>query len=156
MTFVYDDSNNIESFAEYQDMLNIDQRIFEANEGLSENIVYPLLIKATQRIETKINNSDWWKSTSTNLFDPLLILKQQDDFSDMCVYYALAEYILPKIADFGTPDNSEIQKMQYYQNKFEQLFDELVSNMSWYDFNQDGSISTDENKSGSTLRKRIR
>jgi hypothetical protein len=55
-------SGTVISFAEYEDVLAIDQRLFEANEGLTEVIVEDALVKATTRILNKIKSSDWWKN----------------------------------------------------------------------------------------------
>ena len=45
-------NNTVVSFAEYTDVLQRDQRLFELNEGLSDDVVEPLLERATQRIQT--------------------------------------------------------------------------------------------------------
>lgn len=157
MTFVLDTNNKVESFAEYSDVLIKDKRLFDANEGLSETDVYPQLIRATERIGTKISNSNYWKEITDNSpFDSNLIMGRYNDFSDACVYLAMSEYILPSIADFGNPDIAEVQKMQYYENKFTQILDELIGTIDWYDFNQDGTIDTIERKSGHILPKRVR
>jgi hypothetical protein len=157
MTFVYNATNDVESFAEFQDLLDKDKRLFDANEGLSESFVYPQLIRATERIITKISNTSYWKEITNNAqFDSGYIFGRYNDFSDVCIFLALSEYILPSIADFGNPDIAEVQKMQYYGSKFEALFEELVNNIDWYDFNNDGNISLDEKKSGSILPRRVR
>ena len=49
------------SFAEYQDIVDRDQRLFEANEGLTIDIVEDQLIRSTERILTEFRASDWWK-----------------------------------------------------------------------------------------------
>ncbi len=113
------------SFAEYEDVQNRDQRLFEANEGLSEVPVEDLLIRETGRILTKIKDSTWWKkSTGTDAttvpdVDPNLIIGRQTDFTDLCVYGALYEYILPKVAKFGDEEDATFHKIDYYQTKFE-------------------------------------
>lgn len=154
MTFVYNSNNDVESFAEFEDVLDTDQRVFETNEGLSESVVYPFLVKSTERIVNKIMMSDWYSTNQLTSFDSTLIVSKQDYFTDLCVYYSLAEYILPYIADFGNQDTAEFQKIQYYNNKFNILFNDLLSSSDWYDGNNDGnpdtSISTFYN------RRRIR
>jgi hypothetical protein len=157
MAFVYN-NDLVESFAEFQDILDHDQRLFDTNEGLSESVIYPYLIRSTSRILSKIKGSDWWKSVTpqfTNI-SPELIITRHDDFTELCVYTALFDYILPIIANFGTQDNAEIQKMNYYQNKADALFEELINLGDWYDFNADNNISNDEIKPGTVLRRRIR
>jgi hypothetical protein len=59
----------------------------------------------------------------------------------MCCYYTLKEYVLPKIADFGNPESPEVQKIKYYESKFNDLLEELLALMDWYDLDLDGVIS---------------
>lgn len=158
MAFVYNDLNQVESFAEFQDLIDHDQRLFDTNEGLSDSVCYPKLIRATEKILTRIKASDWWKSVTPPYTDinPDYIIKHQNDFTDLCVYVALSEDILPIIADFGTQDNAEIQKMNYYVTQVTSLFEQLVNLGDWYDFNNDGSIDSSEIRPGTALRRRIR
>lgn len=158
MSFVYNSQNSVESFAEYQDIIDHDQRLFDTNEGLSESRVYPFLIRSTERILSKIKGSDWWKSVTTNNTDvnPDYIINNQNDFTDLCVYLALSEYVLPIIADFGSQDNAEKSKMQYYFQRSNTLLEEILNSGDWYDFDNDGQITTSEIKPGSTKRWRVR
>ena len=124
------------SFAEYQDVVDMDQRLFDTNEGLTDEIVEDLLIRSTARILTQLRATDWWQSYYTRrttnatyqtiadipALDAAKIADRQDDFTDLCVYYALWNYILPKIADFSTEDNAERQKIGFYQQKYNTLF----------------------------------
>ena len=146
MTFIYDTNNDVESFAEFEDVLDTDKRVFDTNEGLSDSVVYPFLVKSTERIIDKIMVSDWYSKNSLTSFNPNLIISKQNYFTDLTVYYALAEFILPHVADFGNQDTAEYQKMQYYTSKFNVLFNELLANSDWYDGDNDGepdpSIST--------------
>lgn len=169
MAFVTENDTVI-SFAEFQDVVDKDQRLFEANEGLSDDIVDAQLIRATERILTKIRSSGWWKSyyinrDSTTVYrtiadvpavDPDKIIARQNDFTDLCVYMALNEFILPSIADFGRDDNAERQKMGYYTNKADRLFGELISAGDWYDFDNDGTVQSDEKQPGGYNLKRVR
>lgn len=158
MAFVYNETNNVESFAEFQDVLDHDQRLFDSNEGLSDSVVYPKLIRATEKILTRIKMSDWWKSVTPQYKDinADYIIKSQNDFTDLCVYIALAEDILPIIADFASQDSNEMQKMAYYASQADVILERLVNLGDWYDFDGDGSISTTEIKSGTIQRRRIR
>ena len=63
MAFILSGSTVI-SFAEYEDVTAIDQRLFEANEfGANVDVmVEDALEKATTRILNKIKSSEWWKS----------------------------------------------------------------------------------------------
>ena len=168
MAFIIDSGTTI-SFAEYDDVYNRDQRLFENNEGLTDDIVEDILIRSTERILTKLRASDWWRNyyrsrSNTALSSvsdiPALdidkIKARQNDFTDLCVYTALAEYVLPKVADFGNEDNAERQKIGYYNNKSEALFGELVTAGDWYDFDDDGTIASSEKEAGTFNLKRIR
>ena len=155
---------NVLAFAEYGDVTSTDQRLFEANEGISDPaMVEDLTIKATSRILQLIKNTAWWKSYYITLADqaqqtatqtrstpdvpvpnPNLILSRQQDFTDLCVYFTLYEYLLPKIADYSSQDMAEVQKIGVYRTKFDQLFRELIDDGCWYDFNNDGTVVKDE------------
>lgn len=169
MAFVIE-SGSVTSFAEFQDVVERDQRLFEANEGLSDDIIDGLLVRATERVLSKIRATDWWKQyylrrgsdlqivTSADIpaVNPNKIIGRQNDFTDLCVYTALSEFILPSIADFGNEDNAERQKMGYYTNKADALFGELISAGDWYDFDGDDTISSNEKQPGSYNLRRIR
>ena len=161
---------NVTSFAEFQDVVDKDSRLFDANEGLSDDIVDAQLVRATERILTKLRSSAWWRSyfvnrnTSTVInsvadipaLDPNKIKDRYNDFTDLCVYTALAEFILPSVADFGNQDSAERQKMGYYVQKADSLFGELVTAGDWYDFDDNGSIVSDEKQPGQYNLKRVR
>lgn len=169
MAFI-NDGTTVISFAEYQDVVDRDSRLFETNESLSEDVVEPLLIRATERILTKLRSSAWWqnyyvkRSTSTTYqttadipaLDPERIIARENDFTDLCVYQALSEFILPKVADFGTEDNAERQKMGYYATKADKLFGELIEAGDWYDFDNTGTITSGEKDPGVYNLKRVR
>lgn len=155
MAFVYN-NNQIESFAEYQDVLETDSRLFGTNEGLSESSLYPFLIKSTDRIINKIKMSRWYENAKLTSFDPLLIISKQQYFTDMTVYHSLYEFILPYIADFGNQDTEEFQKIQYYKGKFEQLLDDMLTASDWYDINQNNVIDVVDVKSVPYNRRRVR
>ena len=163
-------SNTVVSFAEYQDVVDADQRIFDANEGLTDDLVESQLIRATERILVKLRDTAWWRSyyiqrdnsiNYTSVADvPALnankIIGRQNDFKDLCVFIALSEYILPNIADFGNAESAERQKMGYYTNRAEALFAELISAGDWYDFDGSGAISSAEKDPGQYNLKRVR
>jgi hypothetical protein len=149
------------SFADYDDVVVKDSRLFSANEGLTQDIVEEALIRSTTRILDMLRSSAWWKSyyvrqtgsfdnvivgqsISVPALDPFLILARQGDFTDLCVYHALSEYLLARVADFGNPDSAERQKLGFYDQKFRALFDELITSGDWYDFSQNGSIADTE------------
>ena len=163
MAFILSGGNVI-SFAEYSDVTDTDQRIFEANEGISDaDMVEDLCVKSTNRILQLIKNTSWWRGyylieatqaqrTATQtltypdvpLPNATLILNRKSDFTDLCVYFCLYEYLLPKIADYSAQDNAEVVKVGVYRTKFDKLFDELIQDGSWYDFDNSGTVTTSE------------
>jgi len=163
-------SGSVISFAEYTDVLELDQRLFEVNEGLSDDVVEPMLERATQRILDRLRLTDWWRSywlrrqtgtTVTSVADiPALnidrIKARQQSFTDLCVYVGLAEYILPRVADFGNEDSAERKKMGYYSVQADKLLQELVSAGDFYDFDNDGTVESTEKQPGQLQFKRIR
>ena len=168
MAFIVE-SGNVISFAEYSDVVDRDSRLFDANESLTDEIVENHLIRATERILSKLRSTDWWQkyyvertpgsySTSADIpaLDANRIESRQNDFTDLCVYTALGEFTLPSIADFGDEDNSEHKKMGYYANKAESLFLELVRAGDWYDFDDDGTIQSNERDPGAINLRRVR
>ena len=158
------------SFAEYQDVLDMDARVFDSNEGLTDFVVETLLEKSTQRILAIIRNTDWWKTMYIDqtpgfsyssvadipAINPSRIRARQDDFTDLCVMYSLYYYILPKVADFSNQDNAERAKIGFYQAKFEALLQELVTAGDWYDFDNSGTIASSEKQPGKYSLKRVR
>lgn len=162
MAFINPSNTGVIAFAEYTDVQTADQRVFEANEGIAvETVVEDLTIKATSRILQLIKNTAWWKQyyviesggssavqTLTSLDVPLpnpnLILGRQSDFTDLCVYLTLYEYLLPKIADFSNEDGAEVKKIGFYRTKFDELFRELIEDGCWYDFDASGTINPTE------------
>jgi hypothetical protein len=169
MAFVIE-LGTVTSFAEFQDVVNKDSRLFDANESLSDDIVDAQLIRATERILTKLRSTAWWRSYYVNrdnsislttvadipALDINRIIGRQNDFTDLCVFTALADFILPSIADFGNEDNAERQKMGSYTQKADSLFGELISAGDWYDFDDSGTISSSEKSPGQYNLKRVR
>lgn len=158
------------SFAEYQDVVDADQRLFEANEGLTDDVVETALIRGTERILNLIRQTDWWRDLylekttnpvyTTRADVPEVnidyILGRQNDFTDLCVFYSLSQYILPKIADFSNKDNAEYVKIGFYANKFQSLFDEIINSGDWYDLDADGVVASSEKLPGHYSLRRIR
>jgi hypothetical protein len=163
MAFITNNSGTVISFAEYEDVQKIDQRVFESNEGLTEVIVEDMLVRSTERLISLFSTSDWWRSyyirQSGASVDPLIytngliavpsvdpnkIKARKPDFTDLCVFYTLTYYLLPKIADFSKEDNSERVKIGFFNEKYRVLYQELIDDGSWYDFSGDGSIASSE------------
>lgn len=166
MAFIVEDSNTI-SFAEYSDVAATDPRLFDSHDSLTDDTVETALIRATARILDNIKNTEWWQNlyvTHTGSVsrkdipkpDPDKIADRTADFTDLCVYWALSDYILPGIADFGDDDSNERQKMGYYRNRADRLFQELINSGDWYDFDGDATIQTDEKEFGNYRLRRIR
>jgi len=169
MSFVTDGSGNVVSFAEYTDVVQKDQRILEANElripaesGFTDvtDFVEDMLEKSTQRILLKIKASTWWQAynnyvgnhitslnnlpnVNPNRIDPGDALGRRQQFTDLCVYYCFKEYLLPLIGQFDT-DSADLAKINYYSNKFNELFEELIHMADWYDADADGTVQSDE------------
>lgn len=150
---------NVVSFAEEADFTFTDQRVFEANEGIL-TAVEDVAVKATSRILSLIRTTAWWRSyffklantaqqsatqTLSTPYVPLPsannIQGRQADFTDLCVYLSLYDYVYPRIADFNNADSAEVQKINHFTTKFNKLFDELIEDGSWYDFSGDGNIT---------------
>ena len=149
------------SFADYDDVVAKDSRLFDANEGLTQDDVEGALIRSTTRILDTLRSSNWWKSyyilqagpaavvtvgqsIQVPPLDPFLIRARQGDFTDLCVYFALSEYLLARVADFGNPDSAERQKLGFYDTKYRELYAELIVAGDWYDFTNNGTITQDE------------
>lgn len=159
----------VTSFAEYQDVIDADQRLFDANEGLTDDIVEQHLTRATERILSKLRTTAWWqdyyvKRSGANIMtvadipalNPSKIKDRYNDFTELCVVMALADYILPNVADFSNEDSAERRKMGYYKQRSELLFEELVTAGDWYDFDGSGAISQSERQPGIYNLKRVR
>ena len=157
------------SFAVYADVAARDQRFFEANEGLTSQSVDDLMKQASQRILTQIRNTDWWKNyqfehnLSLNndvrllpAVNPDLIIAREQEFKDLNVYFAMMEYLLPKVADFGNETSAEVVKIKFYKDQFTALFNEIISSGDWYDYDGDDSISKTERKPVKLNRVRVR
>ena len=169
MAFLTNGTTTI-SFAEYQDVLDQDQRLFEANEGLTEDVIEDRLIRSTERILSQLRASQWWSDiyvTKTADFvlntvadipalDIERIEDRLNDFTELCVYHTLYNYILPKIADFSNEDNAERAKIGFYQQRYNDLFGELISRGDWYNFDGTGAITSADKMPGVYNLRRIR
>lgn len=169
MAFIVE-NQSVKSFAEFDDVEERDNRLFEVNESLTDYYIEELLIRSTERLLLKFRSTDWWaknylkRHPEESIDNPAelpgldvnKIIGREKDFTDLCVYYALAEYIYPTVADFGNEDDAERAKMSYYTNKWEELFRELVTAGDWYDWDDDGTVQKSEKDSGKINLKRIR
>jgi hypothetical protein len=165
--------NQFLSFATSEDLDSLDQRLFEQNEGLDDNYIQDSLIRSTARILELFRATDWWRSyfierntgasaiqintvADVPPLDPDKILARQQDFTDLCCYYALYDYILPYIADFSNEDSAERRKMGYYQQKYDLLFGQLITAGDWYDFDDSETIDSADKQPGVWNLRRVR
>jgi len=181
MSFVTDGAGKVISFAEYTDVVQKDQRLLEANElripaesGFADvtEFVEDMLEKSTNRILLKIKASTWWQAynnyvgnnivnlsslpnVNPSLIDPGNKLGRQQQFTDMCVYYTFKEYLLPLIAQFEN-EGSDVVKIEYYDKKFNDLYNELLAMADWYDFDNSGTVDADEKAYSYVQHRRTR
>ena len=157
------------SFADFQDVEDRDQRLFEANEGLTVDVVEDLLIRSTERILNQLRSSAWWSSyylkhsgASINSVADIpelaasKILSRRNDFTDLCVFHCFYYYIMPKIADFSNENNAERMKIGHYQQKYNELFAELITAGDWYDYDGDATVESTEKSPGQINLRRVR
>ena len=60
------------------------------------------------------------------------------------IYFALFEYLLPSVADFGIETSAEVAKIKFYKDQYNILFKELIEAGDFYDFSGDGTVGTTE------------
>jgi len=167
MAFVTDGSGNVTAYAEFTDVLQKDQRILEANvikvpaeSGFIDttDFVEDMLTKSTDRINIKFKASSWYQGylnyTGQSVSNPALmpdfnpnkIVKRKQEFTDLCVFYCMYYYLCPLVGDFSgeEEDSAEIQKIKYYEDKFQGLFNELIALADWYDADGDGTVEDSE------------
>lgn len=170
-------NGNVVSYCEASDILDADQRLFEANEITFDNApngplsisdyLEDLGVRATQRINRRIQTSDNWRRYLDNQsisydinnipeINPNLVVGRRDDFTTMTVYYVLKEYLLPKIADFGNPESPELQKIEFHERRFSDLFTELTTVWDWYDLDNSGAVESSEHEVRYRRRRRTR
>jgi hypothetical protein len=160
MTFNYGGKKFL-SFANFDDVVLRDSRIFESNEGLTEEVIDDLLMLASQYILDKIRGEDWWKSYQFKLnpslaqdvrrlpqVNPDQIKFRLQAFKDLNVFIALSDYILPKVADFSKDrtgaDTAEIAKIKFYRERAQDTLKEILDAGDWYDFSNNGTIDINE------------
>jgi len=167
------------SFCDFEDCAQRDQRIFEANEiafspfADVEAMVESFAQRATTKILYEIKDTEWWQayfisqdqgqtniSTQSFIDVPVPIsnrfIGRTQDFTDLCVYKTLYEYLLPKVADFSNEDSAEVKKIGFYREKYQSLFRTLIDAGDWYDFNGSGAITNMEKMPTRTNITRVR
>lgn len=155
------------SFAVYSEVTARDQRFFESNEGFTELQVNDLLAQASQRILSKLKSTDWWTdyqfSRDASLkrdqrllpdVDALKIIGREQDWKDLNIYFCMAEYLLPRAADWS--NEADVAKVNFYKEQFQELFKELIEDGRWYDFDGDSTVETDERQPSKFNLVRVR
>lgn len=157
------------SFAVTSELDDRDQRLFESNEGLTSAVVDDLLKQASQRILTQIRNTDWWRqyqfSRDASLeydrrllpaVNPDRIKNREQEFKDLNIYFALSEYVYPRVADFGNETDSSLQKIKFYRDAYDALFKEIIESGDWYDYDADGTVERTEKQPSRVRLVRVR
>jgi len=73
-------------------------------------------------------------------------------FTQACVYHALAYHIFPKLSKFEVDKDNFQVKMEYYQGRFEHEMDLILREGVRYDINDDNVISSSESAPVNSLR----
>lgn len=172
-------SGIVTSFCDYDDVIERDQRILEANEidftpfADTEELIEDFARRSTQKIIYEIKDTDWWKgyfiikdggatniSTLSYIDVPVpttnKFVGRQQDWTDLCVYKTLYEFLLPKVADFSNEDSAEVKKIGFYREKYQSLFRTLIDAGDWYDFDGSGAITNQEKMPTNLNVRRIR
>jgi hypothetical protein len=112
------------------------------------------------RSETEINRVlkvRWFlayakKFAITVEFDPTLIDPSQ--FTQACIYHALAYHICPKLTQFSPEEDKFSVMMKYYAGRFEHEIDLILREGVRYDLDDDGVVEAGEKEAIVTLRLR--
>jgi hypothetical protein len=85
-------------------------------------------------------------------FDPTLIDPSQ--FTQACIYHALAYHICPKLTQFSPEEDKFSVMMKYYAGRFEHEIDLILREGVRYDLDDDGVVEPGEKEAIVTLRLR--
>lgn len=160
------------TFATFEDVETIDSRVFEGNELSTatltkQQVVEDMLVRSTERLVQKLKADEWWmRYTGTTVsgglgFSPIPtpnknLFKREADWTELCVYHTLKEYLYPKIADFGVENAAEVQKIAFYNQKFSDLWEEMMNSGDFYDRDGDGTVEKGEIEQRPQLFRRSR
>lgn len=174
------EGGKVVAYATRVDIRDADQRWYKANGFSIENAtavppptdqdeyLEDICRKSTARINRMIQAHSHWHSfvVANNLpregnklpqIDPNLIHSDRhQDFTDLCVYHAYYEELFPRNMVLSEEQTADQMKMEYYQNKFNQRFSELMSILDWYDIDSDGVVQGDESQIYFTPMRRTR
>lgn len=85
-------------------------------------------------------------------FDATLITDSQ--FTQACIYHALAYHICPKLTQFTPEEDKFSVMMKYYQGRFEHEMDLILREGVLYDLDSDGTVEKGEKEPIVSLRLR--
>jgi hypothetical protein len=85
-------------------------------------------------------------------FNPELLTASQ--FTQACVYHALAYHICPKLTQFSPEQDKFNVMMEYYGGRFEHEFDLVLREGVQYDLDDSGTVSAEESAPAVSLRLR--
>lgn len=160
----------IKSFADFDDVKAKDTRVFDANEIINNaETVEDMLFRSTERLVQKLKASSQWQRYNgvmvsggiigfgVSIPDPVISkLLRKTDWTDLCVYHTLSEYLYPSIADFGDETSAEVQKIAFYRQKMEDLWQEILAVGDFYDKDGDGTVEQDEKMLSPQITRRSR
>jgi hypothetical protein len=140
------------AYATLDDLLQVEPTItdygvidFDAELARSENEINRVLhVRWFKTYQASHNN--------VGSFNPLLLTATQ--WTQACVYHALAYHIAPKLTQFaqeGNEDRFQVM-MNYYAGRFEHEIDLCLREGVQYDLDANGTVSASESASTVSLR----
>jgi hypothetical protein len=140
------------AYATLDDLLQVEPTItdygvidFDAELARSENEINRVLhVRWFKTYQASHNN--------VGSFNPLLLTATQ--WTQACVYHALAYHIAPKLTQFaqeGNEDRFQVM-MNYYAGRFEHEIDLCLREGVQYDLDANGTVSASEGASTVSLR----
>jgi hypothetical protein len=94
------------------------------------------------------------KKTNSTQQDFNADLLDQQQFTQACVYHALAYHICPKLTQFTPEEDKFTVMMKYYSGRFEHEMDLILREGVRYDLNDDGVVENFEKQPIAGLRLR--
>ena len=140
------------SYATLDDLLQVEPTITEM--GV---IDYDVELARSEQELNRILNVRWFqtykaRNPSAVTFNPQLLDATQ--WTQACVYHALAYHIAPKLTQFneeGNRDRFQVM-MDYYSGRFEHEMDLCLREGVRYDLDDSGTVSTEESQATVSLR----
>lgn len=94
------------------------------------------------------------KKTNSTQQDFNANLLDSTQFTQACVYHALAYHICPKLTQFTPEEDKFTVMMKYYAGRFEHEMDLILREGVRYDLNDDGVVDNFEKQATASLRLR--